>query len=147
MEAGQESQQNVPTADSVRSQLAEKGESVFSVLDYKIALYLLQERRPGRYGDLQKWLVIGAIFPLPKQPQLCAVENLSKNNFVRFSVPFIQWHILGPEDQCLTEVTVVGQRRDQTTPDVRAIRDFPRPERRLFGPRPPVCLSDGCSWG
>lgn len=29
---------NVPTADSVRSQLAEKGENMFSVPDYKIAL-------------------------------------------------------------------------------------------------------------
>ena len=37
---------NVPTADSVRSQLAEKGENMFSVPDYKIALYLLQERKP-----------------------------------------------------------------------------------------------------
>lgn len=46
MASGQENQQNVPTADSVRSQLAGKGENMFSAPDYKIALYLLQKRRP-----------------------------------------------------------------------------------------------------
>lgn len=37
---------NMPTADPVKSQLAEEGKNMFSVPDNKIALDLLQGRRP-----------------------------------------------------------------------------------------------------
>ena len=48
-----------------------------------------RKESPGRYGNLQKSLATRAIFLLPKQPLLCDLQNLSKNNCVRFGLHFI----------------------------------------------------------
>lgn len=57
---------------------------------------------------------------------LCALQKLSKNR-ARFALRFIEWHMLGPEDQRVTEVTVLGtKRREPVLTDAQRSKGFSR---------------------
>lgn len=145
MESCQENQQNVPTADSVRSQLDEKGENMFSVPDYKIALYLLQERRPWEILWPPKVACYWSHFSSSKTALALCFEKPFKEQLCQVCTPF---HIMahsgpwGPTPNRSNSGRDKEEKSNNSRCAAWQIRDFPRAKWRFFHPRLPLWLFD-----